>query len=62
MELFCIIFVKAIPDKDKDGRDLALDTFCEKCALKKLPGHTNWIVLKQFTLDELGQVYDKIKI
>ena len=59
-ELFCIIFVKAIPDKDEDGIDQALDTYCEQCAYRKLPGQTNWIVLKQYTLEELGDIYDSL--
>ena len=59
-ELFCIIFVKAVPDKDEDGVDMALDTFCESCAIRKLPGQKNWIILKQYTLEQLGDVYDSL--
>ena len=52
--------MKAVPDKDEDGVDMALDTFCESCAIRKLPGQKNWIILKQYTLEQLGDVYDSL--
>ena len=33
---------------------------CEPCAYRKLPGQSNWIVLKQYALEELGDIYDNL--
>ena len=52
--------MKKVPDKDLDGLELPLDTFCETCAFRKLQGVKNWIVIKQHNLEELGEVYDNL--
>ncbi|CBY20203.1 unnamed protein product [Oikopleura dioica] len=59
-ELFCILFVKAVPDFDDNGKPLPLETFCEKCAHNVCTVRQNWIVLQQHTLEDLGQVIDEL--
>lgn len=62
-ELFCIIFVKATPEKDENGVDKPLDTFCETCSISQHKSTTlqlDWIVLQQYSLEYLGQIYDKL--
>ena len=118
-ELFCIIFVKATPEKDENGWvfnslsrkhslggsfsetkiifkirvDKPLDTFCETCSISQERFHNglkktgrfllvlcswikyenlekhksttlqlDWIVLQQYSLEYLGQIYDKLWI
>jgi len=64
VELFCVLFVKLKPDKDDNGADLPLNTFCETCSIGQCaPGvdlSAVWIVLRQFNLEQLGQIYDNL--
>lgn len=60
VELFCVLFVKAVPDRDELGKPLPLETFCESCAHGMTPDKTNWIVLKQALLEDLGKVLDSL--